>query len=456
MAESTQTLLIVEDDPGLQSQMRWCFEGVDVHVADDAVKAETLLVDHGVQVVTLDLGLPPDPGGTSVGFELLEKIRRDHPAIKVIVVTGREEREHAIEAIALGAYDFYQKPVDASTLRFVVSRAFNHAELEEQHALLRRTSRENMPLDGMIASSPAMLTLCNQIKRVAASDINVLITGETGTGKEIVAANLHALSERAEGPLVTINCAAIPENLLESELFGHEKGSFTGAHARKIGKVEAANGGTLFLDEIGDMPLVLQSKILRFLQERRFERIGSNTPINADVRVVSATHRDLTGMIGAGEFREDLFYRVGEISLEVPPLHTRGTDVLIIAERLLAEHQMDRELRFSDDAVAAMRAWRWPGNVRELENRVRRAAILSENNLITARDLELEEQDAAPIRLLREVRATAESEAVQAALVRTKQNISEASRLLGVSRPTLYSLMEKYDISAVQESESSP
>ena len=269
MAESRQTLLIVEDDPGLQSQMRWCFEGVDVHVADDAIKAEAVLADHGVQVVTLDLGLPPDPGGTSVGFELLQKIRRDHPAIKVIVVTGREEREHAIEAIALGAYDYYQKPVDASTLRFVVSRAFNHAELEEQHAQLRRTSRENMPLDGMIASSPAMITLCNQIKRVAASDINVLVTGETGTGKEIVAANLHALSERAEGPLVTINCAAIPENLLESELFGHEKGSFTGAHARKIGKVEAADGGTLFLDEIGDMPLALQAKILRFLQERK-------------------------------------------------------------------------------------------------------------------------------------------------------------------------------------------
>lgn len=437
MSEFKKSLLIIEDDPRLQSQMRWCFDGIDVHVASDKEEAETRLHSQDIKVVTLDLGLPPEPGGTAVGFALLEKIRREQPHIKVVVITGREEQEHAIEAIALGAYDYYQKPIDSSTLNFVVSRAFNHAELEQQHQELQNSSRENMPPDGLVANSPVMLTLCNQVKRVVASDINVLITGETGTGKEIIANNLHQESNRSDEPLITINCAAIPENLLESELFGHEKGSFTGAHARKIGKVEAANGGTLFLDEIGDMPIVLQSKILRFLQERSFERIGSNTSISADVRVVSATHRDLQAMIGSGDFREDLYYRVGEINLELPPLFARGTDVLIIAERLLVEHQLDRELRFSDDAVAAIQSWRWPGNVRELENRVRRAAILSETSIITAGDLELEEQDVAPVRLLKEVRATAESEAVQAALIRTKQNISEASRLLGVSRPTL-------------------
>ena len=449
-----RNLLIVEDDPGLQSQMRWCFEGTEVFVADNYDDAIQTIKKNQVQVVTLDLGLPPDPGGTSEGFRLLEAVRNRFPNIKIVVITGREEQEHAVTAIANGAYDYYQKPIDGTTLKFAVDRAFTLANLEEQHRVLMSQHDEpNMPLEGLIATSSVMMDVCNQVKRVAPSDINVLITGETGTGKEIIATNIHRLSERNEGPLVTINCAAIPENLLESELFGHEKGSFTGAHARKIGKVEAAHGGTLFLDEIGDMPLQLQAKILRFLQERRFERVGSNSPQDADVRVVSATHRDLQGMIGSGDFREDLYYRLSELDIRLPALRERGSDVLLIAEKLLQNNQGDRKLRFNSQALAALESAEWPGNIRELENRVRRAAILAESEAVTAADLQLaegtaEDDDDVVLRPLKEIRAEAERAAIALAISRTNGNISETSRILGVSRPTLYNLMNKYGIQA--------
>ena len=445
-----RNLLIIEDDPGLQSQMRWCFDDdIKVYLASDRIEATAMLEQQPCAVVTLDLGLPPDAGGTSEGEAMLDFIRSNYPATKIIVVTGREEREQAIHAIAAGAYDYYQKPIDATTLEFAVARAFNLAELEHAHSKLSASNSGSMPLPGLIAAHSNMLTLAEQVRRVANSEITVLIQGETGTGKEIIARSLHELSERKDHPLITINCAAIPENLLESELFGHEKGSFTGAHTRKIGKVEAAYGGTLFLDEIGDMPLALQAKILRFLQERKFERVGSNTPIDADVRVISATHRNLTELIGAGDFREDLYYRVSEVDLTLPPLRERGTDVLLIAEKILRENQADRKLRFSPEALAAIETANWPGNVRELENKVRRAAIMSPSNVVSPEDLHLvpPAADRVEIRTLKEVRASAEHDAIVTTLATTAGNISETSRLLGISRPTLYSLMEKYRIS---------
>ena len=446
MSSATRTLLIVEDDPGLQSQMRWCFDDIEVLVADDRSTAEALLNSHQPTVITLDLGLPPDAGGTSEGFALLSSIRKLCPDSKVIVITGREEREHAVQAIADGAYDFYQKPIDSQTLQFVVDRAFRLAELESENRVLSEQSNGSSPLPGLLAASAKMLTICGQVERVAPTEASVLITGETGTGKEIIAHNVHRLSPRADGPLVTINCAAIPENLLESELFGHEKGSFTGAHARKIGKVEAANGGTLFLDEIGDMPLPLQAKILRFLQERSFERVGSTQSQKADVRVVSATHRNLRNMIDDGSFREDLFFRLSEINFDLPPLRDRGGDVLLIAQHLLNQNRGERRLKFSDDAVEGMQSWAWSGNIRELENRVRRAAILADGEEITARDLEIDSSAPQDIRKLKDIRAEAETDAIQRALMATGGNMSETARLLDVSRPTLYNLIDKYNI----------
>ena len=441
-----RTLLIIEDDPGLQSQMRWCFDDATVLVAGTRQDAEKALAKHAPRVITLDLGLPPDPGGTSEGFQLLTSIREHNPRTKVIVITGREEREPALQAIASGAYDFYQKPIDSQTLQFAVERAFRLAELEEQIRVLSEQNTGNAPLPGLLAASPSMLTLCAQVRRVAPTDTNVLITGETGTGKEIIARNVHQLSPRADAPLVTINCAAIPENLLESELFGHEKGSFTGAHARKIGKVEAANGGTLFLDEIGDMPSALQAKILRFLQERTFERIGATQSLSVDVRVVAATHRDLADMIERNEFREDLYFRISEIRLELPPLRDRGSDVFLIAQNILDQNNSGRSLRFTEGAVEAIEAYAWPGNIRELENRVRRAAILTDSDRITAEGLELAAPNSESVKKLKEVRAAAESSAINKALTATGGNMSEASRLLGVSRPTLYNLIEKYGL----------
>lgn len=429
--------------------MRWCFEDFHAEIASDREQALAQLRRHDIQVVTLDLGLPPDPGGTSEGFALLAEIRRTYPWIKVIVVTGREEREHALWAITEGAYDYYYKPIDAKTLAFAANRAFFLVELEQElKAEADQKSLSSALLPGLLGRCSAMQAVSDRVKRVAATDVTVLVTGETGTGKEIIASNIHALSPRAGLPLVTINCAAIPENLLESELFGHEKGSFTGAHARKIGKLEAANGGTLFLDEIGDMPFPLQAKILRFLQERTFERVGSNQPIRGDVRVVSATHCNLNEMIAEGTFREDLFYRLSEIDIQLPPLRERGSDILLIAEAILNNQPSDKLLRLSPAAVDAIEQAQWPGNVRELENRIRRAAILADGNEITSSDLELGEdsQNDTRVEPLKSVRARAESEAIVSAVQKAGHNLSEAARLLEVSRPTLYGLLEKYNI----------
>jgi len=436
-------LLIVEDDPGLQSQMRWCVEDCEVFIAASADDALQILQQESPQLMTLDLGLPPDPGGTSQGFALLKASLQRNPQLKVIVITGREERENALKAIDGGAYDFYQKPIDAQTLTFVLERAFKLSELEAENARLSQTDQES-GLTGLITADPQMLQLCRQVHRIAASDVSVAILGETGSGKEVIARNIHTLSNRADGPFVAINCAAIPENLLESELFGYEKGAFTGAAARKIGKVEAADGGTLFLDEIGDMPAALQSKILRFLQERSFERLGSNETIPVDVRVLSATHQNLSDTQHSS-FREDLFFRLGEIVLTLPPLSDRLGDSLLLAKYFLKRHA-DPALKLSPAARAAIENYHWPGNVRELENRIKRACILCENNQIEPSDLELQSSDQSELPTLKAVRTTAEKQVIHRALERAEQNISEAARLLDVSRPTLYNLLEKYGI----------
>lgn len=448
---AVKQLLIVEDDPGLQSQMRWCFsEDIEVSVSTDRASALAALRRLEPPVVTLDLGLPPDPGGASEGLALLEDILRLAPATKVIVVTGREDRENAIKAIGMGASDFYQKPLDADILTFVVNRAFRLGELEEANREL--TSQGHYPnIKGMVAASPEMLGICRTIEKVAPTDVTTLIVGETGTGKELLARALHDLSQRASKPFAAINCAAIPENLLESELFGFEKGSFTGATQAKQGKIESANGGTLFLDEIGDMPMALQAKLLRFLQERVVDRVGSVKPIPVDVRVVCATHRNVQTLVSQGTFREDLYYRVAEITLDVPALRDRNGDALVIARSLLKQlgSTMDRpNMSFSEDAQRAINAYHWPGNVREMINKVKRAIIMADGKRVNADDLQLEPADGeTPTQLnLRQVREYAERAAILQALQNTGFNMSRASRLLGVTRPTLYNLTDKYRI----------
>lgn len=452
----TRRLLIVEDDPGLQSQMRWCFsEDLDVSVASDRESALTCLRREEPEVVTLDLGLPPDPGGATEGFRLLEDILQLAPMTKVIVVTGREDKENAVKAIGMGASDFYQKPLDADILTFVVNRAFRLAELERENQELG-LQRNGASIKGIVASSPQMLTICRTLEKVAPTDVTTLIAGETGTGKELLARALHDLSHRHDKPFAAINCAAIPENLLESELFGFEKGSFTGATQSKKGKIESANGGTLFLDEIGDMPMALQAKLLRFLQERVVDRVGSVNPIPVDVRVVCATHRDVQTLIESGDFREDLYYRISEITLDVPSLREREGDALLIAQSLLQTlgKQMDRtNLTLSEDAVNAVSSYSWPGNVREMINKVKRAIIMAEGKRVTADDLELPcEQPVNKLQLnLRQVREKAERQAIVQALRTCNFNMAQASRLLGVTRPTLYNLTDKYRIDTSQD-----
>ena len=453
-------LLIVEDDPGLQSQMRWCFsDQIEVSVAADRDSALTALRRMEPQVITLDLGLPPDAGGASEGFALLEEILRLAPMTKVIVVTGREDKENAVKAIGMGASDFYQKPLDADILTFVVNRAFRLAELEQENReLIGQTNGAS--IKGIVAASPEMMEICRTIEKVAPTDVTTLITGETGTGKELLARALHDLSHRTDQPFAAINCAAIPENLLESELFGFEKGSFTGATQAKKGKIESANGGTLFLDEIGDMPMALQAKLLRFLQERVVDRVGSVKPVPVDVRVVCATHRNVQELITQGEFREDLYYRISEITLDVPALRERDGDALVIAQSLLKSlgKQLDRQnLSFSEDAVQAITSYAWPGNVREMINKVKRAIIMADGKRVSAGDLQLSTGEGEPVNQLnlRQVREQAEKQAIRQALHCTSFNMSQASRLLGVTRPTLYNLTDKYRIETSAESPAS-
>lgn len=450
MSGAEKVILVVEDDLGLQKQLRWSFQGYEVVIAGDREAAIIALRRFEPSVVTLDLGLPPDADGSTEGIATLTEILDLAPKTKVVCVTGNDDRANAVKAISLGAYDFYPKPIDPEILRLIVERAFHVHQLEQEN---RKLSNQfiNSSLNGILATSPQMLKICRTIEKVAPTDITTLLLGESGTGKELLARSLHDLSPRASNRFVAINCAAIPETLLESELFGHEKGAFTGATKQTIGKIECAHTGTFFLDEVGDLPFPLQAKLLRFLQERIIERIGGREEIPVDVRVICATHQDLPALIQQGKFREDLYYRISEISVNIPPLREREGDIVLLARSFLEKfnQQHKKDLRgFSDGAVAALQKHPWLGNVRELENRIKRAVVMTDGNLITAEDLELPntEQAVNPFNL-RQVRDEAERNAIQHALNLYSGNISHSAEALGISRPTLYDLMNKHGIS---------
>jgi two-component system NtrC family response regulator len=444
-------LLVVEDDEGLQRQLRWAYEDYEVLVASDRNTAVNILRAEEPAVVTLDLGLPPDPDGVSEGFAVLETILSLKPETKVIVASGHGARESALKAIASGAYDFYQKPVDIDQLGLIVRRAFQLHGIEiENRRLEEKAGDDRTVLGTMVTAAPEMLKVARTIERVANTNVSVMLLGASGTGKELLARGVHSASRRANGAFVAINCAAIPENLLEAELFGYEKGAFTGAIKTTEGKIELAHGGTLFLDEVGDIPLPLQVKLLRFLQERVIERIGSRKAIAVDTRIVCATHQDLPQMIKAGSFREDLYYRLAEIVVRIPGLAERHGDAALLAKHFL--HRFAREMNpqvkgLAPGALAAIGAWPWPGNVRELENRMKRAVIMAEGKLVTAEDLDLAaaDDDALPINL-KAAREQADRRAIRQALARSDNNISGAAKLLGISRPTLYDLLKQYEL----------
>jgi two-component system NtrC family response regulator len=442
-------LLVVEDDPGLQSQIRWCFENYEVLLANDRISAIEQVKKNKPAVVTLDLGLPPHEDDPSEGFATLEQILEIDPNIKVIVVTGQEERENAVKAIGIGAYDFYSKPFEPEIIGLIVNRAFRLLELEDENQRLH-TSAVHEPFAGVIACSPQMQGVCKAVEKVAPSDATVLLLGESGTGKELCARGLHTLGANSAGNFVAINCAAIPDTLLESELFGYEKGAFTGANKQTIGKIEYASNGTLFLDEMGDLPFSLQAKLLRFLQERVVERVGGHQPIPVNTRVVCATHQNLREKIENGEFREDLFYRISEIPLEIPPLRDREGDIIVLARFFFEKFNEDhgRKLRgFTKDALSAMESYSWPGNVRELQNRIKRAVIMTDGKQISASDLELDRTASETMNFnLRDIREKVERQAILRALSHANGKVAPAAELLGVSRPTLYDLIKKLNI----------
>ena len=455
MAETKPKLLIVEDDEGLQAQLKWAYEDFDVILADTRETAVAAVRAEEPAVVTLDLGLPPDPDGTSEGFAVLQAIMAIKPDTKVIVASGHGARESALRAVEEGAYDFYQKPVDIDTLGLIVQRAYRLHQIEsENRRLAEQIGDERTVLGSMITAAPEMAKVARTIERVAPTNVSVMLLGASGTGKELLARGVHDCSVRKDGSFVAINCAAIPENLLESELFGHEKGAFTGAVKTTPGKIELADGGTLFLDEVGDIPLPLQVKLLRFLQERTIERVGGRKAISVDTRIVCATHQDLEAMIGAGTFREDLFYRLAEIVVKVPPLSERPGDAVLLAKHFLTRlaKEMNPQVKgFAPDALAAIDSWAWPGNVRELENRVKRAVIMADSKLVTAEDLDLTQSaaDGADIALnLKAAREQADRRMIRQALARSEGNISNTAKLLGISRPTLYDLLKQYDLHA--------
>jgi two-component system, NtrC family, response regulator len=451
LSAGKKKLLVVEDDPGLQSALRWAFDDFDVVTAEDREAAIAELRRHEPQVVTLDLGLPPDAGGATEGLATLQQILAMAPRTKVIVVTGNNDRDNAVQAIGLGAWMFCQKPVDPQLLGFIVERAYRLYELETENRNLSRAASKT-GLNGIIATSPQMLEVCRTIEKVAPTDVTTLLLGESGTGKELLARALHDLSPRVSKNWVALNCAAIPETLLESELFGYEKGAFTGANKQTRGNIEYADGGTLFLDEVGDLPMSLQAKLLRFLQERVIVRVGGRSEIPVDVRVICATHQDLEQRIAEGLFREDLYYRISEVTVRIPALRERDGEAVVIANHLLDSQGRRHNkpgLNFNQDALAAISAHAWPGNVRELENRVKRAVIMAEGRHITPECLELKpaESDQPPLPFnLREVRDTAESRALVRALHHVGGNVSQAAELLGITRPTFYALVKKHQI----------
>ena len=446
--EKTRTLLIVEDDLALQKQIKWSLDRFDSVTAHDRESALVQLRKRGPAVVTMDLGLPPDADSVSEGFRLLEQIMAFDPDIKVIVLTGQNDQANALRAVSLGAYDFFPKPFEPELLNLTVVRAFRMFELQSENRRLRQLHQPDA-LSGLMTRDPEMLRVCRTIEKVASSSATVMLLGESGTGKEVLARGLHQSSPRRAEKFVAINCAAIPENLLESELFGHEKGSFTGAAKMTLGKIEMANGGTLMLDEIGDLPFSLQAKLLRFLQERTIERVGGRQEIPVDVRIVCATHQDLKALSKEGRFREDLYYRLAEIVVTIPPLRARVGDAALLAHafvRRFVQEQNRSSMTLSEDAIRAVELHLWPGNIRELVNCIKRATIMAEGNQITSEDVGLknsalvETDNSLDLRLIRD---NAEKRAIMAALGRVNGNMAKAAELLGVSRPTLYDLMHR-------------
>lgn len=449
----TDTVLIVDDDLGIQKQLKWSLTDYNLVFADDRPSAIAQLRRHEPRVVTLDLGLPPDPANASEGLAALEEILALAPNTKVIVVTGNNEKEHALKAIDMGAYDFYQKPIDSDTMKLLVNRAINLSKLEYENRIL---ARRRSGMQRIVGNSEVIQTVVRKAEKIAGTDISTLLLGESGTGKEVFARSIHEHSPRKDESFVAINCASIPETLLESELFGYEKGAFTGANKTTIGKIETAQGGTLFLDEIGDMPIGLQAKMLRFLQERVIERVGGRNEIPVDIRVICATHRDLHDMVAKETFREDLYYRIGEIAILIPPLRERDQDIVLLAKTFLNQYRDEFNAKaksFSDGAVKAMLAHSWPGNIRELQNKLKAAVIMAEGTVVQADDLGLMDasgEEEPEILNLREARELAESKAIRKAYQTAEKNMSKTAELLGVTRPTLYSLIEKYHLEDIK------
>ncbi|MBU1311130.1 MAG: PEP-CTERM-box response regulator transcription factor [Gammaproteobacteria bacterium] len=438
-----KTVLVIEDDIGIQKQLKWSLSDYELVFAADRTSALTQLRRYEPAVVTLDLGLPPDAANASEGLACLADILAAQPDCKVIVITGNTDNEHALKAVALGAYDYYQKPINTDVLNIILARAFKISELETENRALKSANVNNSDI---IGNSEAILKACRTVEKIAPTEITTLLLGESGTGKEVFARAIHRQSPRINKPFVAINCASIPENLLESELFGYEKGAFTGANKTTLGKIECANGGTLLLDEIGDMPLSLQAKMLRFLQERVIERVGGRQEIEVNVRVICATHRNLAEMVAEQSFREDLYYRISEISLTIPPLRQRGHDIIVIAKALL--HRFNDEFNsrvqgFSESAMQAMLHYQWPGNIRELQNKLKSAVILADSKYISEDDLGLSNQ-SSKTETLRKVREQAETHAIRHAYTLANGNLSKTADSLGITRPTLYALIDKY------------
>jgi two-component system NtrC family response regulator len=442
-------LLIVDDDDEIRTQMKWALNAdYEIFLAEDRTSGLETFSAQKPSVALLDLGLPPHPGNTEEGFALLSEILTMDNMVKAVVITGQNDREHALRAIAAGAYDFLCKPVNTDELKVLLKRCFYVAQLERENREMQQALGDGT-FEGMLGTSSKTQEMFSAVRKVATTEAPVLLLGESGTGKEMVAQALHSRSARRAGPFVAINCAAIPDTLLESELFGHEKGAFTGAHVQRKGRIETANGGTLFLDEIGELPALLQVKLLRFLQEQKLSRVGGREEIQTDVRVIAATNADLKSQISEGKFREDLFYRLAVVTINLPPLRERGDDVKLIAQvflqRFAAENRKSN-LTFHPDALRALNRHTWPGNIRELENRVKRAVIMADGKRITVDDLELAQLGGERPVTLKEARESVERETIQQVLQRHSGKVSSAAVELGVSRPTLYELMEKLGI----------
>ena len=445
-------ILIVDDDEAIRTQMKWALsEHYEVHFAEDRKAAGEGFEVNSPAVTLLDLGLPPRPNESDEGLAVLSDILAIDNTAKVIIISGQGEKQNAIEAVGAGAYDFLCKPVDMEELRLLIRRCIHVVELEKEYHKLQQSQRSDV-FEDMLGSSPQMQAVFDLIRKVAGTNAPVLLLGESGTGKEMAAAAIHRCSARKDGPFVAINCNAIPENLLESELFGHEKGSFTGAHVQRKGLLETANGGTLFLDEIGELPPAIQVKLLRFLQEQRLQRVGGRQEIQVDTRLVAATNSDLKELINNGKFREDLYFRLAVVTIRLLPLRERGEDIVFLAREFLQRYasQNGQKMVFSPDALRAMNRYSWPGNVRELQNRVKRGVIMASGSRVSAKDLELDQDNglaASTATTLRQAREHVEREMVKQALKKNSGKITSAAADLGISRPTLYELMEKLGIS---------